>query len=306
MRTAFIKELHALARGNGNISLLVGDLGYSVVEEFARDYPDRYLNAGVAEQNMTGVAAGLALGGGYTVFTYSIANFSTMRCLEQIRNDICYHQADVKVVIVGGGVAYGTHGFTHFAVEDIAVMRAMPGMVVAIPADPVESIAITRLAAASRGPWYIRLGRNGETRLHKSDLADLRPGMVLRLRHGSDGVVLATGPIASEALKAADADTRQSIAVFSVPFIKPLDQDALLSAVAGAKWVLAVEEHGPFGGLGSALAEALLDAGLHMPFMRLHFPEFIPESGSQEYLRSRFGLDAAGIAAAVNRLASSI
>lgn len=304
MRTAFIKELQTLAHANGNISLVVGDLGYSVVEDFARAYPDRFLNAGVAEQNMTGVAAGLALGGGFTVFTYSIANFSTMRCLEQIRNDVCYHHADVKVVIVGGGVAYGTHGFTHFAVEDLAVMRAMPGMVVAVPADPMESAAITRLASSSPGPWYIRLGRNGEPRLHASDLADLKLGAMLQLREGSDGVILACGPIVAEALKAAEADTTRSIAVYSVPFIKPLDREALLSAIAGAKWVLSVEEHGPFGGFGSALAEVLVDTGRRLPFKRLHFPEFIPESGSQEYLRSRLGLDAVGIAAAIEKLAT--
>src|ERR1043165_2424780 len=134
MRTAFINELVLLARTNPKIFLVVGDLGFSVVEPFAKEFPDRFLNAGVAEQNMTGVAAGLA-SEGYHVFTYSIGNFPTLRCLEQIRNDVCYHELPVTVVAVGGGLAYGNLGYSHHAVQDLAVMRSLPRLTILAPAD---------------------------------------------------------------------------------------------------------------------------------------------------------------------------
>jgi hypothetical protein len=146
MRTAFLETLVRLARHDERIWLLTGDLGYSVLEGFAREFPERFVNAGVAEQNLTGVAAGLALSG-KIVFTYSIANFPTLRCLEQIRNDVCYHRANVKVVAVGGGLAYGSQGYTHFGVEDLAVMRALPYMTVVAPGDPVEARLATEAIA---------------------------------------------------------------------------------------------------------------------------------------------------------------
>jgi transketolase len=155
MRIRFIETLCAEAEYNPKIFLVCGDLGFSVLEPFATRFPDRYLNAGVAEQNMMGVAAGLAMTG-YTVFAYSIGNFPTMRCLEQIRNDVCYHNADVKVVAVGSGFAYGGQGYTHHAVEDVAVMAALPRMEVFSPADPAEVVAVTRLIARSGQPSYLR------------------------------------------------------------------------------------------------------------------------------------------------------
>src|SRR5207302_7770276 len=147
------------------VCLVVGDLGYSVIEKFAETYPDQFVNVGVAEQNMTGIAAGLALSG-KIVFTYSIANFATLRCLEQIRNDVCYHNANVKVVAVGGGLAYGALGSTHHATEDLAIMRALPRMVVVAPGDPVETELLTRAVAAEAGPCYMRLGRAGRSEEH--------------------------------------------------------------------------------------------------------------------------------------------
>ena len=300
MRTAFIERLHALAATDHCIQLVVGDLGYSVVEPFAESYPDRFLNAGVAEQNMTTVSAGMALGIGATVFTYSIANFSTMRCLEQIRNDVCYHGANVKVVIVGGGVAYGTHGYTHFAVEDIAVMRAMPGIVVAVPADPHESRALTTMATERHGPWYLRLGRNREPCLHAAEPVFDRPGQMLAMSGASDtrgGVILATGPILAHAIEAADKARAAGIevSVWSVPFIKPFDGEHLRSLAKRCSWLLAVEEHAPTGGLGSAVAEALLGSCIPTPVAHASFPEMIDRSGSQDWLRSRYGIDSDGL-----------
>src|SRR5579864_1965493 len=146
MRGAFFRALLALAERDHRVNLIVGDLGFGVVEEFSRRFPDRFLNAGIAEQNMTGIAAGMALSG-KIVFTYSIANFPILRCLEQVRNDVCYHKANVKIVAVGGGLSYGALGMTHHATEDLAIMRALPEMVVVAPGDPREAAAATHAVA---------------------------------------------------------------------------------------------------------------------------------------------------------------
>src|SRR6185503_15638695 len=161
VRTAFLDTLYELAKADKNVVFVTGDLGFSVVERFMAELPEQFVNAGVAEQNMTSLAAGMALMG-KTVFTYSIANFPTLRCLEQVRNDVCYHEANVKVVAVGGGFTYGAMGASHHATEELGVMRMMPGMVVVAPADPVEARAATRALVAHRGPCYIRLGKAGE------------------------------------------------------------------------------------------------------------------------------------------------
>jgi len=297
MRTAFIKTLTEMAGADERIHLVVGDIGFSVVEEFAERFPDRFLNAGVAEQSMTGVAAGLAIGGGCIVFAYSIANFPVMRCLEQIRNDVCYHNASVKIVAVGGGVSYGPLGYTHFAVEDLAVMRAMPGMVVAAPGDPIEAAIITRLACKTPGPWYIRLGKKGEPTIHTRSLR-LQVGEALQVRDGFEGTVVATGAVLYEAWKAVQVLAREGrdLRLLSVPFVKPLDGPKILRASAETDWMLTVEEHNPYGGLGTAVSEVLAERGSGKDLKRLTLPERVSESGSQEYLRRRYGLDAEGIA----------
>ena len=184
MRTAFFKTLVEIAETDLRINLVVGDLGFGVVEPFVQRFPDRFLNVGVAEQNMSGVAAGMALCG-KTVFTYSIANFPTLRCLEQIRNDICYHRANVKIVAVGGGLMYGALGMTHHATEDLAIMRALPEMTVVAPGDPLEAAHATRALAATPGPGYLRLGRAGEPAVHQGPI-DFRIGRAIMLRDGSD------------------------------------------------------------------------------------------------------------------------
>src|SRR4029077_3100742 len=159
-RAASIETLNALADKDPRVCLIVGDLGYSVIEEFASKHPDQFVNAGVAEQNMIGLAVGMALSG-KVVFTYSIGNFGTLRCLEQIRNDVCYHRANVKVVAVGGGLAYGNLGVTHHASEDVAIMRSLPNMTVVAPGDPVEARLATRAVVALDGPAYLRLRQAG-------------------------------------------------------------------------------------------------------------------------------------------------
>ncbi len=302
MRTAFIQELCALAEQDERIWLVCGDLGYSVLEAFADRFPNRYLNAGVAEQNMTGIAAGLALMG-KTVFTYSIANFPVMRCLEQIRNDVCYHDLNVKIVSVGGGLAYGSHGYTHHGVEDLAVMAAMPNMIVAAPGDPLEARAITRIASEVPGPMYLRLGKAGEPVLHASPI-NLGVGGSIQVRPGSDLTILSTGGMLASVLAAADQLQAQSssIRVLSMPFLIPLDATAVLTAAKETGAILTVEEHGP-GGLGTAVAEVLATNCCAVPFKTLRLARLpIKVSGSQQDLRSAQGLSVPGIVEAAEQL----
>ena len=297
MRTTFINTLNELAAEDQRINLFVGDLGFNVVNEFAADYPDRFLNAGVSEQNMTGMAAGMALAGDTVVFTYSIGCFPTVRCLEQVRNDVCYHNANVKIITVGGGVAYGVQGHTHHVIEDFALMRAMPNMVVAAPADPAEAEAVTRLAVKTSGPWYIRLGKNGEPVIHGNGLKNLNVGEAIRLQDGDDGTIIATGAITYEAYAAVQqlAENGLQIRLLSMPFVKPIDVDAVQSAARETPWIITIEEHHGFGGIGSAVAEITAELPSPAQLKRLHYPEILTELGSQEYLRRHYSLDAESI-----------
>jgi len=251
MRDAFIDELVALAEANPQIALVVGDLGFNVIEPFADRFPDRFINAGVAEQNMTGLAAGMA-SEGFHVFTYSIANFPTFRCAEQIRNDVDHHRLPVTVVAVGGGVAYGALGYSHHAVQDYALMRSMPNMTIAAPGDPVETRACLRWLVANPGPSYLRLGKAGEPRFHAS-IPQIEPGEWLRVRDGDeDSVMLSTGAALGAAIARAGDN-----AVYSMPLwgmaAKPL-QRAQVSRRAS---VTTFEDHLPDGGFGSWLAESV-------------------------------------------------
>jgi transketolase len=296
MRTAFIEELIRLAERDERIWLVSGDLGYSVLEAFADRFPKRFVNAGVAEQNMTGVAAGLALAG-KTVFTYSIANFPVMRCLEQIRNDVCYHNLNVKIVAVGGGLAYGSHGYTHHGVEDLAVMSAMPNLTVAAPGDPVETRAILRVIASRSGPAYLRLGKAGEPVLHQADIK-VHYGKAIEMRAGNDLTLIAIGGILANTLCAADklADAGYSVRLLSMPFAVPLDEDAIRKAANEAGVILTVEEHGA-GGLGAAVGECIARLGIPTTFVPLRLRnDPIKISGTQEQLRALQGLSAEDIA----------
>lgn len=293
MRTAFINALSALAAADERIWLVTGDLGYSVLEAFYERFPARYLNVGVAEQNMTGIAAGLA-SCGKVVFTYSIANFPTLRCLEQIRNDVCYHELPVKIVSVGGGYAYGPQGYTHHGLEDLAVMRTLPGMTVVAPGDPVETELATRAAAAAPGPCYLRLGKAREPVVHRQPPA-FALGQAIRVREGRDVTLISTGgvlPFTLEAAKKLAAEYKIEARVLSMHTLKPLDAAAVASAVRETGGIITVEEHSVTGGLGSAVADVL--AGLdepRRPFRKFGAPDRLNRQiGSQAYLRA-FGGD---------------
>lgn len=300
MRTAFIRTLIDLARDNNRIFLVVGDLGYSVIEPFAQEFPDRFINSGVAEQNMTGIATGLALCG-KIVFTYSIGNFATIRCLEQIRNDVCYHNANVKIVTVGGGLAYGALGVTHHATEGMAIMRALPNMTVIAPGDPVEAALATRAIVEQPGPSYLRLCKTGEPIIHK-DTPDFQIGRAIMVRDGNDITLISTGGMLDNTLKAAEQLAKQGIQtrVLSMHTLKPLDTEAVLTAARETSGIMTIEEHSIIGGLGGAVAEVLAEAVNHVRFKRLGINDsFCLEVGSQEYLREVYSLSIDGIVRAV-------
>jgi len=268
VRTAFIQKLCEIAERDERVWLLTGDLGFSVLEVFAERFPKRFVNAGVAEQNMMGVAAGLAFSGKIP-FVYSIANFPVMRCLEQIRNDVCCHNANVKIVSVGAGLAYGPAGYTHHAVETLAVMRVLPNMTVVAPGDPAEAALATAAAAAHRGPVYLLLGKAGESDVHASP-PPFELGKAITVRRGSDAAVITTGGTLKLAVEAAARLEAEgiSLAVISMPCVKPLDEKAVLDAADRTNGVITVEEHAR-GGLGSAAAEVLADRRCRFKSIRL-------------------------------------
>ncbi|MGA2255754.1 MAG: transketolase C-terminal domain-containing protein [Thermoguttaceae bacterium] len=304
MRTTFIQTLTELAARDPRITLIAGDLGFGVVIDFARRFPSQFLNAGVAEQNMTGVAAGMALAG-RIVFTYSIANFPTLRCLEQIRNDICYHRANVTVVAVGCGFAYGALGMTHHATEDLAILRSLPEMAVIAPADPAETMAAVRAAAAGIGPVYLRLGRAGEPAVHPGPI-DWQLGKAITVRDGGDLTLISTGGMlaTSMAVAKALAEAGTSARVLSMHTVKPLDMEAILCAARETRRVVTLEEHSMIGGLGGAVAEVLAEAGLPgVCFRRMALPPvFNTAVGEQAYLCRIHGLDCQSIVVRVQKL----
>ncbi len=297
MRDAFIRVLTELAPQHPEALLLSGDLGFAVLNEYRARFPRQFLNVGVAEQNMAGLAAGLAMEG-HTVFTYSIGNFPTLRCLEQIRNDICYHDANVKIVCVGGGMSYGPVGFSHHATEDIAILRSLPEMLVLSPGDLWEAAEATRYLLTHRGPAYLRLDKSAAPATTRPGETFL-PGKMRTIREGCDVTLVATGGILGEALLAADALAEQDIScrVLSAHTIKPLDVDALAAAAFETRGIVSIEEHGVDGGLGGAIAESLMEAGAFPGFftrigLRNTFSSVI---GSQKYLRKIYSLDADSI-----------
>jgi len=304
VREAFIRALTDLAAEDPSIMLVNGDLGFAVLDDFIARFPDNYVNAGVAEQNMTAIACGMAMAGAHC-YTYSIGNFPTLRCLEQLRNDVCYHGADVTVVAVGGGFSYGPLGMSHFATEDLAIMRALPGMKVVAPSDPWQAFELTRQLHEARGPSYLRIDKGvaglppGEVRL----------GRARQVRLGRDAAILATGGILAEAVAAADLLAMQGIEirVLDIHCVKPLDVEAVLTAVRDCGYVATLEEHGRDGGLGGAVAEAILEGGVRpLGFRRLGIMDCFPDIvGSQAYLRSHFALDGHSVARAMVALMDS-
>lgn len=302
MRNAFAEEITALATANESVVLLSGDIGNRLFNGYKQACPTRFYNCGVAEANMTSMAAGMALCGMRPV-TYTIAPFNTVRCLEQIRLDVCYHNVPVVIVGLGAGLSYSNLGATHHSMEDVSLMRSMPNMTIVCPADAMEVRLALRAALQHSGPVYLRLGKKNEPLVHDTPPAFVL-GQSLPLQKGHKICLIASGTIVPEVLQAAKllAKTVCSPSVLNMHTIKPLDTTALQQAFDEHELVVTVEEHSLIGGLGAAIAEWRCDNRIATPLLRLGGADaFLCKAGNQQQARIALGLSGAHIADAVFR-----
>jgi transketolase len=299
MRNAFADELTKLGAEDPRVVMLSGDIGNRLFDKFKDKHPARFFNCGVAEANMMGVAAGMAMNGLRPV-AYTITPFVTTRCLEQIRTDVCYHEAPVTIVAVGAGLAYSGLGPTHHACEDISFLRSIPNMVVICPGDAFEVRAALRAALQQDHPVYIRMGKKGEPLVHKGPIADFAIGKAIAINGGHDVCLLSTGNMLPEAVEAAHKLNDRGISAEVVSFhtVKPLDEACLKDVFSRFRLVATLEEHSLIGGFGAAVSEWLADSETpHRKFVRFGTPDaFFKKSGEQEYAREVLGLTAHQIA----------
>lgn len=297
MRDTFVKTLIEVAKNNPNIQLITGDLGFGVLKPFWEQCPNQFTNAGIAEQNMTSVAAGMALEG-KIVFTYSIGNFPTLRCLEQIRNDCAYHHANVKIVCVGGGYVYGSLGMSHHATEDIAIMRALPDVTVVCPADLVEAEESVKAIAKYPGTVYLRLGRGGEKRIHDK-IDNFAIGKAIKVKDGKKVALFSTGAIFEEVQNCLPALNEKGIhpMVYTFSTVKPIDREVIEYCSQNCELIVTCEEHNIVGGFGSAVSEVLSEMKNSVPLLKIGIEDtYCCAVGNQKYLRAYNKIDATSIA----------
>lgn len=292
MRNTFVRTVQTLALEDKNIQIVTGDLGFGVLKPYWEAVPDQFINAGIAEQNMITLSAGMALEG-KTVFAYSIGNFPTLRCVEQIRNDCAYHGANVKVVCVGGGFVYGSLGMSHHATEDIAIMRALPDVAVFAPGDALETEAVTRAIASMQGTCYLRLGRGGEKKI-RDTLPEFAIGKALPVQQGEDVAIFSTGGIYEEVELACRLLQAQGITptVYTFPTVKPLDENTVVQCASKHRLIVTCEEHSIVGGFGSAVAEVMAEHPGKASLLRIGMDDrYCVHVGDQKYLREQYGMD---------------
>jgi len=303
MRDAFARSMTKLASERQDLCLLSGDIGNRMFDRYKDVAPERFINCGIAEANMMSVAAGMALNGLRPV-VYTITPFTTTRCFEQIRIGVAYHQAPVIIVGTGSGLSYAELGPTHHSLEDIGILRTIPGLNIVAPSDGEELTAQLTEALESSSPTYIRIGKKGEPSLNK-DTSRLGLGKANELRAGRDLLLVGVGPILNEAVKAADLLEAEgiSVAVANLGGVRPLDEHYLRSACERYKKWISVEEHGLIGGVGSVLLEWLsIEKQGQVKLERIGVPDkFIEELGSQSFVRNQLGLDTEGIVKAIRQ-----
>ncbi|MFH1968267.1 MAG: transketolase C-terminal domain-containing protein [bacterium] len=293
MRKTFIKTLIELAENDKSIYLLCGDIGFNVLEEFADKFPRQFINCGIAEQNMMGVAAGLAISG-KKVYVYSIIPFVTVRCLEQIKNDVCFRNLDVKIVGYATGFSYGAQGTTHHAIEDVGILRSLPNMTILSPADLAEEKELILQSYQTKNPTYIRLDKGGKEKIYnlESDIIIAKPSVI---KEGKDGVIIATGSSVEQGINIIKKleQIGYDFKLISMHTLKPIDSSSLLKEIEGQKLVFTIEEHNVIGGLGSCVAEILLANGVNNVIFKSigicdKYPDLV---GEQDYLRVYCGID---------------
>jgi len=292
LRTAFIDTLRELARIDDRIFLLTADMGYSVFETFRDEFPDRFLNTGIAEQNTIGVAAGLA-SRGKIVFVYSIIPFVTMRCFEQVRLDLAYNFMNVKLVGVGAGLTYGPLGSSHHALEDIAIMRSLPDMTVLCPGDPIETRELIKRSYEYEGPVYIRLGKNGEPKIHP-DETRIEIGKSITVLEGNDLALITTSNMLETGKKWVEEWKQDGINVslISMPSLKPFDSSTVKNLIDKEIPIITLEEHSVIGGLGSIISQVIATTGKPVKFQQIGINDkFSHVVGGHEFQRKKFMLD---------------
>jgi transketolase len=301
-RDAFQRTLVELAAADDRIVAVVNDsVGSSKLGDFGKAYPDRLINVGIAEQNMVGVGAGLA-NGGRIPFVSGAAPFLTGRALEQIKADVAYSNTNVKLCGQSPGMAYGELGPTHHSIEDLAWLRAIANLTVIVPADPVETEQVIRWAAATEGPVFIRVSRMKVPVVHADDYT-FEPGRATTLRDGDDITIIACGVLVTRALEAADRLAEEGVRarVINMATVRPLDREAVVAAAAETGAIVTAEEHTVHGGLGSAVAEVVVEEH-PVPMRILGVPGVFAPTGTAEALLERFGLTAYGIVQAAGEL----
>lgn len=308
MRKTSLDMVHELARRDERVVFIGSDLGAGTLKAMQAEFPDRYFMEGIAEQNLIGLAAGLAMDG-FIPYINTIATFLTRRCLEQVAVDLCLHNLPVRLIASGGGMVYAPLGPTHCAIEDIALMRALPNMTVVAPVDAVEMRKVMERSLAIPGPMYIRLAKGGDPVVSSADKDDLQIGRGVVLREGHDIILVTTGIMAARTLAAAEAIAAHGLScgVVHLHTLKPLDEALVRHVAARARLVVTVEEHVRNGGLGSAILECLADAPAPCPrILRFALPDTFSEHyGSQDAVLDLCGLTPAAIAQAVTNAVST-
>jgi transketolase len=289
MRNAFFETLERLMGSNKKIIFITADLGFKLFDRIAERHPDRVINVGVREATMIGIAAGLSKEG-FLPFVYSFAPFVTLRCVEQLRVDLCYNNLSAVLVGVGSGLAYGPNGPTHMGIEDVGVMGALPNLTILSPCDAVEVRMLLPQAARLKTPVYVRLGRSREPLCHHQHTRKLKIGCPSVLKEGTDVAVVTYGNMAYEVLTAVHELEKEkgfSVRVISFHTLKPLKEEWILPLVQDGIPVMVIEEQVSGGSLGSRLALFLKEHAIHSPFCHLHLPEEYPNiCGDRAYLLS--------------------
>lgn len=304
MRNSFASELRAIAQTDSRVLLLSGDIGNRLFDDFKKDYPNRFVNCGVAEQNMISVAAGLAISG-FRPIAYTIAQFITSRCFEQIRTDVCYHKSPVIIVGVGSGLSYSGLGPTHHCLEDLALMRSLPGMNVYCPGDPAEVKMCLKLALNHEGPSYLRLGKKGEPSVFSNDHRIVDNDFT-ECMAGDDCCILTTGNIVAEVVEAGKilSNEKINVSVFHIAVLKPFNEARILELAKTHRKIVTIEEHSVIGGLGSAVSAVLAaQTGCSVSLHTFGVNDmFFTEAGERAYALEELGLSAQRIADRVKQL----
>ena len=302
MRNAFNDALTGVARKDESLVLLVGDIGFRVFDDFREEFPDRFYNVGIAEANMIGVAAGLAMSGMKPV-VYTIIPFLVMRAFEQIRVDLCIQDLPVILVGVGGGLSYDTLGPTHHAIEDLAIMRSLPNMQVLTPCDPQEVLLTFEEGFHNDSPTYLRLGKGGEDNLLTKDLLNERVfNMYKMIKSGVDALFICHGPILKEVQNAVEILSKNyNCAIISVHSLKPFNEQELIDRIKRYKFLITVEEHSVIGGLGSIVSEIIAKNNINSQLSIIGIPDVVTNIiGKRDYLLAHHKMDAVNIARRTN------